>query len=160
MLLGMTPFTFIHVLLSLVGIASGLVVLYGLLRANPMARWTQVFLVTTVATSVTGFFFPFHGVTPAIILGVLSLLVLAAAIAGRYAFHLAGPWRWVYAASAVVALYFNVFVLVVQAFAKIPPLHALAPNGSGPAFAAAQALALLFFVVTGYLSVRRFRPAV
>ncbi len=120
-------FTIVHVLITLVAILSGLVILNGLLKADRMPAWTAIFLTFTVATSVTGFFFPFHGVTPAIILGVLSLLVLAPTIAGRYLFHLTGPWRWIYAAGAVIALYFNVFVLVVQSFLKVPALHALAP---------------------------------
>jgi hypothetical protein len=161
MIFGMTPFTFIHVALSLIGIASGLAVLRGLLASNPMNYWTLTFLVTTAATSLTGFMFPFHGVTPGIGLGVISLIVLAAAVAGRYAFRLAGPWRWVYAAGSVTALYLNVFVLIVQSFVKIPALHALSPTTppSGPAFAAAQGLALVFFAVMAFLAARRFRPA-
>jgi hypothetical protein len=154
----MDTFALVHVALSLIGIVSGLVVLYGLLTANRMDGWTLVFLATTVATSVTGFFFPFKGVTPAIILGILSLVVLAAAIAARYAFHLAGSWRWIYVAGSVVALYFNVFVLVVQAFLKIPALHALAPKGSEPPFAIAQGIVLVFFILAGIRSVKRFYP--
>ena len=161
MALGMTTFTFVHVLLSLIGILSGFIVLWGLVTANLMNAWTAVFLATTLATSVTGFFFPFHGVTPGIVVGVLSIIALAAAIAGRYAFHLSGAWRWIYVAGSVIALYFNVFVLVVQAFVKVPALHALAPTTppSGPAFGATQAIALVFFVVAGVFAVRRFRPA-
>lgn len=161
MIFGMTAFTLIHVVLSLAGIASGLLVLLGLLRSNPAKGWTSVFLASTTATSITGFLFPFHAVTPAIVLGVLSLIVLAAAITGRYVFHLAGPWRWIYAAGSVTALYFNVFVLIVQAFVKLPALHALAPTTppSGPAFSIAQGFVLLFFAVMGVLAVRRFRPA-
>ena len=154
----MDTLTLVHVVLSLIGIVSGLVVLYGLLTANRMDGWTLVFLVTTVATSVTGFFFPFKGVTPAIILGLLSLVVLAAAIAARYACHLAGSWRWIYVVGSVVALYFNVFVFVVQAFLKIPALHALAPKGSEPPFAIAQGIVLLLFILAGILSVKRFYP--
>jgi hypothetical protein len=154
----MDTFTLVHVVLSLIGIVTGLVVLYGLLTANRMDGWTLVFLFTTVATSVTGFFFPFKGVTPAIILGILSLVVLAAAIAARYAFHLAGSWRWIYVVGSVVALYFNVFVLVVQAFLKIPALHTLAPKGSEPPFAIAQGIVLVFFILMGILSVKRFYP--
>ena len=158
----MTPFTLFHVALSLVGIASGLIVLRGLLRSNPMNGWAWTFLATTAATSVTGFLFAFHGVTPAIVLGALSMVVLAAAVAGRYAYRLIGPWRWIYATGSVAALYFNVFVLIVQAFGKLPALHALAPTTppSGPAFLAVQGLALVFFVAMGVLAVRRFRPAV
>ena len=154
----MDTFTLVHVVLSLIGIVTGLVVLYGLLTANRMDGWTLVFLFTTVATSVTGFFFPFKGVTPAIILGILSLVVVAAAITARYAFHLAGSWRWIYVVGSVVALYFNVFVLVVQAFLKIPALHTLAPKGSEPPFAIAQGIVLVFFILMGILSVKRFYP--
>ena len=154
----MDTLTLVHVVLSLIGIVTGLVVLYGLLTAHRMDGWTLVFLFTTVATSVTGFFFPFKGVTPAIILGILSLVVLAAAIAARYAFHLAGSSRWIYVVGSVVALYFNVFVLVVQAFLKIPALHTLAPKGSEPPFAIAQGIVLVFFILMGILSVKRFYP--
>jgi hypothetical protein len=150
--------TLVHVVLSLFGILSGLVVLYGLLTANRMNGWTMIFLVTTVATSVTGFGFPFHGVTPAIIVGIFSLIVLLAAIVARYAFHLAGSWRWIYVIGSIVALYFNVFVLVAQSFLKIPALHALAPKGSEPPFAIAQGIVLLLFVVAGTLAVKRFHP--
>ena len=154
----MDTLTLVHVVLSLIGIVTGLVVLYGLLTSNRMDGWTLVFLFTTVATSVTGFFFPFKGITPAIILGILSLVVLAAAIAARYAFHLAGSSRWIYVVGSVVALYFNVFVLVVQVFLKIPALHTLAPKGSEPPFAIAQGIVLVFFILMGILSVKRFYP--
>jgi hypothetical protein len=154
----MDTLTLVHVALSLIGIISGLIVLAGLLRANRMNGWTLVFLITTVATSVTGFFFPFRGITPAIILGILSLIVLAAAIAARYAFRLAGDWRWIYVVSAVVALYFNFFVLVVQSFLHIPALHVLAPKGSEPPFAIAQGVVLVLFILAGFLAVKRFHP--
>ena len=160
MVFGMTTFTFVHVLLSLIGIASGLIILYGLVTSNLMNGWTTVFLAATLATSVTGFFFPFHGVTPAIILGVLSIIALAAAAAGRYGFHLAGAWRRIYVIGSVIALYFNVFVLVVQAFAKVPALHTLAPTEppSGPAFAVSQGIVLVLFLFALVFAVRRFRP--
>lgn len=153
-----TPFTLVHTLISLVAIASGLIVLCGLIASQRMTTWTLVFLVTTIATSVTGFLFPFHGPTPAIGVGAISMVVLAVAVASRYAFRLAGQWRWIYVAAAVSALYLNTFVLVVQLFAKAPALHALAPKGIEPPFVIAQALVLLFFVVTGFLSARRFHP--
>jgi hypothetical protein len=153
-------FTKAHVVLSLIGIVTGLVVLCGLLSSNRMNGWTMIFLITTVATSVTGFFFPFHGVTPAIILGILSLIVLTAAVAARYAFQFAGSWRWIYVVGAVVALYFNVFVLVVQTFLNVPALHALAPKGSEPPFAIAQGIVLLLFIVAGIKSVKRFHPVI
>jgi hypothetical protein len=159
MILGMTLFTAVHVLLSLIGILSGLVVLYGLCAANPMNGWTLLFLTSTLATSVTGFFFPFHGFTPAIGVGILSTLILATAISARYGFHLAGAWRWVYVVAAVAAQYFNSFVLVVQAFLKVPVLHALAPTGSEPAFAFTQGIVLIFYLVMGFLAVKKFRPA-
>jgi hypothetical protein len=155
---GMDAFTIVHVVVSLIGILSGLVVLCGLFTANRMCGWTMLFLVTTVATSVTGFGFPYHGFTPAIILGILSLSVLTAAIAARYAFHLAGSWRWIYVVGAVVALYFNVFVLVVQLFLKVPALHALAPKGSEPPFAIAQGIVLVLFILAGIKAVRQFHP--
>jgi hypothetical protein len=160
MIFGMTTFTFVHVLLSLVGILTGLVVLYGLIRSDRMNGWTLAFLTTTVATSVTGFLFPIHGVTPGIILGVLSLIALCAAIAGRYANRLAGGWRWIYVVGSLVALWLNVVVLVVQSFVKIPTLHALAPTTppSGPVFMAVQGVVMVFFLVTGFLAVRRFHP--
>jgi uncharacterized protein YggT (Ycf19 family) len=159
MILGMTLFTAVHVLLSLIGILSGLVVLYGLCTANPMNAWTLLFLTSTLATSVTGFFFPFHGFTPALGLGVVSTFILAVAIGARYGFHLAGAWRRVYVIGAAAALYLNSFVLVVQAFLKVPVLHALAPTGSGPVFALAQGVVLVFYLVTGFLAVKGFRPA-
>jgi hypothetical protein len=159
MLLGMTTFTAIHVLLSLIGVASGLVALFGLITANSMSSSTLLFLLTTLATSVTGFFFPFHGFTPALGVGILSVFILIAAIAARYRFRLTGAWRWVYVVGAVTALYFNSFVLVVQAFLKIPGLHVLAPTGSERQFVLAQVLVLAFYLVTGALAIKGFRHA-
>lgn len=158
MILGMTTFTAVHVLLSLIGIVSGLVVLFGLLTANLMNGWTVLFLATTFATSVTGFFFPIHGFTPALGVGILSMFILAVTIAVRYGFGLTGAWRWVYVVGVVAALYLNSFVLVVQSFLKIPVLHTLAPSGSEPAFTVTQGIVLVFYVVTGFLGVKRFRP--
>ena len=158
MILGMSYFTFAHVVVSLIGILTGLVVLSGFLGGQQRSGWATWFLITTVATSVSGFFFPFHGFTPAIGVGILSLVILAAVIAALYSFHLAGPWRWIYVCGSVAALYFNVFVLVVQSFLKVPSLHALAPKGSEPPFAATQGVVLVLFIVAGVLSVRRFHP--
>src|SRR6266481_8848914 len=124
----MKAFTQIHVAISLIAIASGLVVMFGLLTRNRLDRWTALFLLTTVLTSVTGFFFPFHGFTPAIGVGIISLLVLAVAIYARYPGQLAGHWRWIYVVTAVIALYFNAFVAVVQAFEKVPALKVMAPS--------------------------------
>lgn len=160
MILGMTPLLFVHVAISLIAIAAGLVVLSALLKGTLARGWTGAFLATTVATSVTGFLFPFNGFTPALGVGVISMIILAAAIAARYAFHLAGAWRGVYVVTAITALYLNVFVLVVQAFQKVAALNALAPTGSEPPFAAAQGAVLLLFIIAGVFSFRRFQPGV
>ena len=152
-------FTDVHVAISLVAILSGLVVLFGLLTGRRLDHWTSFFLLTTVATSVTGFFFPFHGFTPAIGVGIVSLVVLAIAIFARYPRQLAGAWRWLYVISATFALYLNVFVLIVQSFQKVPALKALAPTQSEPPFLVAQLLALIIFVVLGTLAAIKFQPA-
>src|SRR5262245_42125028 len=130
--------TFVHVLISLLAIGSGFIVMFGLLSGRRLNGWTAFFLITTVATSVTGFFFPFKKFTPAIGVGIVSLIVLTAAISARYAFALVGGWRRIYVVGAVIALYLNVFVLIVQAFQKIPPLNALAPTQSEPPFLLTQ----------------------
>jgi len=145
--------------ISLIGILSGLVVMFGMLARKRFDRWTVLFLATTVATSATGFFFPFHGFTPAIGVGIISLVVLAVAILARYVRHLAGAWRWIYVVSASAALYFNVFVLVVQLFQKVPDLKALAPTQSEPPFAATQFIVLIFFVVLAIAASIRSRVA-
>jgi hypothetical protein len=159
MMLGMSlgTFTFVHVLISLVGIASGLVVLFGLLAGKRLDSWTALFLTTTVLTSVTGFMFPFEHVTPGIKVGIISLVILAVAIAARYAFHLAGVWRSIYAVGATLALYLNVFVLVAQLFEKVPALHELAPTGSEAPFLVAQLVVLAAFLALGTLATIRFR---
>jgi hypothetical protein len=145
-------------LISLIGIFTGLVVLFGLLAGKRLDGWSKWFLITTVLTSVTGFFFPFHVFTPAIALGVMSLIVLAVAIFARYPRQLAGHWRWIYVVTAVIALYFNVFVLVVQTFEKIPVLHALAPTQTEPPFKLTQLVVLAIFVLLGTIAAIRFRP--
>jgi len=157
MILGMTPFTFFHVLLSLIGIFSGVVVVFGLITAKRLDGWTLVFLVTTLATSVTGFMFPFHKLLPSHILGAMSIVLLAFAIYGRYARHLANGWRLTYVITAVISFYFNVFVLIAQLFEKVPALHALAPTQSEGPFKLAQLSALLLFIILGILSARGFR---
>jgi Na+/H+ antiporter NhaC len=155
----MATFTFVHVLLSLVGIGSGLLVVAGLLNSKEFARWTQVFLATTLLTSVTGFFFPFHGFTPGIGVGILSIIILAIAIVARYIGRLAGAWRKGYVVTAVMALYFNVFVLVVQLFEKVPALQAIAPTQTELPFAATQIVVLALFVGLGIQATRRFHSA-
>jgi hypothetical protein len=157
MILGMTALTFVHVVISLIGIASGFVVVFGLLTARRMDGWTALFLSTTAATSATGFLFPFHKFLPSHAVGVLSLLVLLLAVFARYARHLAGAWKSIYAISAVVALYLNVSVLIVQLFLKVPALKAFAPTQTEMPFKLVQLGVLLLFVVLGIFSTIRFR---
>ncbi len=160
MILGMSvsAFTTLHVLISLVAIVSGLIVLWGMLTANRISRLTWVFLLTTVLTTLTGFLFPITAFTPAIGVGILSSVILAVTLVALYAFRLRGHWRWVYVAGAVLSLYLNVFVLVVQSFLKVPALNALAPAGNEPPFAIAQGAVLVVFILAGLLSLRRFHP--
>jgi hypothetical protein len=160
MILGMSTstFTLVHVILSLVGIFAGLVVVFGMFGSRKLDGWTALFLATTVLTSVTGFFFPFDKILPSHIVGIISLVVLALAILALYALHLAGPWRWIYVVSAVLALYLNVFVGVAQAFQKLPFLASLAPTQSEPPFLIAQAVVLVIFVGLGIAAVRAFHP--
>ena len=150
--------TVVHTAISLVGIVSGVIVVRGMLRANTLPGWTAVFLWTTVLTSATGFLFPFTTVKPSHVVGVLSLIVLAVALAGLYVLRLRGPWRAAYVISATVALYFNVFVLVAQAFQKVPFLAPLAPTQSEPPFAVAQVAVLALFIWLGVRAVRSFHP--
>ena len=160
MILGMSTstFTLLHVVLSLVGIFAGFVVLLGMFGSKRFEGWTALFLATTVLTSVTGFPFPRDHILPSHIVGVISLVVLAIAIFALYSRRLAGPWRWVYVVGAVMALYLNVFVLVVQSFLKVPTLNALAPTQSEPPFIVAQSVVFVLFVVLGVLAVRSFHP--
>ena len=157
-ILGMTTstFTFVHVLLSLAGIGTGFIVVFGLLTGKRLDGWTALFLATTVATSVTGFLFPFHQLLPSHKVGILSLIMLVVVILARYPFHLAGAWRRIYAIGAMVALYLNVFVGVVQAFLKIPALKALAPTQKEPPFLVAQLVVLVVFAGLTILAAKRF----
>ncbi|HET6180108.1 MAG TPA: hypothetical protein VFE61_24520 [Candidatus Sulfotelmatobacter sp.] len=157
----MNTLTLAHVVLSLVGIGSGMVVLYGMLRGKRMDSGTALFLATTVLTNVTGFFFPFHEITPGIVVGIISIALLAFAIVARYVRRLSGGWRSIYVITATIALYLNVFVLVVQLFEKVPDLKALAPTQKEPPFLVAQVVVMATFIVLGILAVKRFRgPAV
>lgn len=154
---GLRVLTQIHVTISLVGIISGLVVVVGLLMARRLDSWTAIFLTSTVATSLSGFLFPFHGFTPAIGVGIISLLLLAVAIFARYARRLAQGWRWIYTVTAMISLYLNVFVLIVQLYQKIPSLRALAPTQSEAPFVATQVVTLLVFLLLTIVAVLRFR---
>ena len=151
-------YTIIHTLLSLIAIFTGFVVLFGLFAGKRLDGWTKWFLITAVATTVTGFFFPFHGITPAIKLGIISSVVLLVTIFARYAKHLAGAWRWIYAVGAVLTLYFNVFVAVVQSFEKIPALNTMAPTQTEQPFKLTQLSVLVLFIVLGFVAAIRFRP--
>jgi len=153
----MKTLTLLHVLISLVGIFSGFVVLFGLLVGKRFNGWTAGFLATTVATSVTGFFFPVHHFMPSHAVGIISLLVLAVAIYARYARQLSGVWRKVYVIAAVAALYFNVFVGIVQAFLKVPSLKDLAPTQSEPPFKLAQLAVLALFIGLAVAAAIKFR---
>jgi hypothetical protein len=160
MILGISiaSFTLFHVVLSLIGIVAGLIVMAGMWARNRLDGWTALFLATTVATSVTGFLFHSASFGPPHVIGLISLLLLVLAILARYSYHLAGSWRWIYIVTAMLALYFNVFVGVVQAFQKLPLLQPLAPTGTEPPFAIAQGLVLLAFVGFTVLALKRFYP--
>jgi hypothetical protein len=158
MILGMSPLLFVHVVVSLIGIATGLVVVYGLIRGRPHDGWTAVFLVTTILTSLTGFPLPATQLLPSHIVGIISMVLLALAVAALYVYHLAAAWRWIYVVSAMAALYLNVFVGVVQSFQKLAFLKPLAPTQSEPPFLIVQVLVLALFVVLGVVAAKRFRP--
>lgn len=156
--LSLATYTLIHVIISLIGIASGLIVLFAMFGGKQFDGMTALFLATTALTSLTGLGFPFERVTPGIILAVLSLIVLAIAIVARYSFRMSGKWRSIYVVTAVIALYFNCVALIGQSFLKVPSLHALAPTGHEPPFAIAEGILLLLFIVAGILAVKKFRP--
>lgn len=158
--MSLETFTFLHVVISLVGIMTGFIVVAVMLQSGAIAGWNAFFLVSTILTSVTGFFFPSTAFGPPHVVGAISLVVLAVALFAIYGRGLVGAWRPVYVACAILALYLNVFVGVVQSFDKFAYLHKFAPNGSEPAFVATQAIVLALFVVLGIATVRRYRPAV
>jgi len=158
MFLGMSTYTLIHTLISLVMLFSGIVVVIGMLGSHRLNGWTALFILSGIATCLTGFGFPFDHLLPSHILGIMTLAVLAVAILARYVFHFAGAWRWTYAVVTVIALYFDVFVAIVQAFLKIPALAPLAPTQTEPPFSIAQGVALVIFVVLAIASAIRFHP--
>jgi hypothetical protein len=161
MILGLSTsmFTLLHVIISLVGISAGLIALLGLLGGKLYRGLTALFLITTVLTSVTGFLFPFHGMTPGVILGILSILVLVLAIVALYVGKLAGAWRGTYVITSTLALYFNFFVLVAQAFAKIPALKSIAPTQASPVFGITQLVVLVIFIVLTIRAFKKFQDA-
>jgi len=156
----MTPLTYFHVLLSLVGIASGFVAVFGMVSGRQLGSWTAVFLASTAATSVTGFLFPFHEFLPSHGVGIASLIVLAFAAYALYAARLAGTWRRTFVVTAVAALYLNMFVFIVQAFQKVPALKAVAPKQSEPPFLFAQVVILVLFVGFGVAASHGFKAPV
>jgi hypothetical protein len=158
--LSLSAFTTLHVVISLIAIVAGLVVMFGMLGPHKAGTLTGTFLLFTILTSVTGFMFPFNGITPGIMVGILSMILLAIACIALYAMHLSGAWSPIYVVTALISLYLNVFVLQVQSFSKIPPLHELAPGDppGGPVFAVVQGIVLLFFVVMIVRVWRRFKP--
>src|ERR1700754_2566572 len=166
MILGMSLSTFvlIHVIISLIAIVAGIIVMFGMLGSNRMPGLTAVFLLLTILTSATGFLIPpllFEKLLPSHMIGVLSLILLAIACYALYGARLSGSWRWIYVVTALLAQYFNVFVVVIQGFLKIGPLHALAPSvpPSEPPFAVAQGIVLVFFIIFIIGALRRFKPA-
>jgi hypothetical protein len=165
MILGMSlsTFTTVHVIISLIGIVAGIIVMFGMLGSNRMPGLTAIFLLFTILTSATGFLIPplvSDKLLPSHIIGALSLVLLAIACIALYGQKLAGAWRWIYVLTALLSLYFNVFVLVIQSFLKVPALHALAPSvpPSEPPFAIVQGIVLVFFVIVIIGALRRYRP--
>jgi hypothetical protein len=162
MILGMSlsAFTTVHVVISLIAIVAGIIVMFGMLGSNRMPGLTAIFLLFTILTSVTGFLFPFNGVTPGDVIGAPSLVLLAIACIALYGTKLSGAWRWIYVLTALISLYLNVFVLVIQSFLKISALTALAPGNppSGPIFGVVQGVVLVLFVLFIIGALRRFRP--
>jgi hypothetical protein len=162
MILGMSlsTFTAVHVIISLIGIVAGIIVMFGLLGSKRMPGMTAIFLLFTILTSATGFLFPSEKLLPSHMIGILSLVLLAIACIALLGMKLSGAWRSVYVVTAMTSLYLNVFVLIIQAFLKVPALHALAPSvpPSEPPFAVIQGIVLVFFVVVIIGAVRRFRP--
>jgi hypothetical protein len=157
MIFGLTYFTFVHVLLSLIGIATGFIVMFGLFGGKRLDGWTAIFLLTTILTSVTGFFFPFTHLLPSHILGILSLIFLVVALYARYVRNMVDGWRKTYVVMAMLALYLNVFVLIAQLFLKVPELKALAPKGSEPPFLIAQSVVLILFILLTNRALKGFR---
>ena len=157
-LFSLSAYTIMHVMISLVGIATGFVVMAGMLKGQRLDTWTFWFLLFTLLTSITGYGFPFDHVLPSHIVGAISLVALVIAIVARYAFNHSGAWRWIYVVTALLAQWFNVFVLVAQGFMKVPALKALAPTQSEPPFLIAQTVVMILFIITGIAALRKFHP--
>lgn len=160
MILGMSlqAFTVFHLVISMIGIAFGFIVAGGIIASNKLPGWTALFLLTTILTSATGFLFPFTKLLPSHIVAIISLVLLAVALYALYGKSLVGVWRPVYIVTAMLALWFNVFVLIAQSFQKVALLNVYAPTGAEPPFAITQAVVLVFFIFTIVVGIRRFLP--
>jgi hypothetical protein len=156
--LSLVQFTYLHVFMSLIGLGAGIFVIFGLLTSRRLSILTSLFLITTIGTSLTGFLFPFKGMSPGIILGILSMIALIVAIVGLYVCKLAGAWRGIYVVSVCVAYYFNFFVLISQSFDKVPALHAIGPSEKSPGFMITQLAVLLIFILLTARAVKKFHP--
>jgi hypothetical protein len=152
-------YTLFHTLLSVVGIFAGLVLAGGLISGKRLDGWSALFLVTTILTNVTGFGFPFATITPAHIIGALSLVILPFVVYARYGQQLAGKWNTVYVVGPVVTLWLNAFVLVVQLFRRLPGLLATAPTQKEPPFGVTQLLVLILFIALGRAALKGSRTA-
>jgi hypothetical protein len=156
--LSLVQFTYLHVFMSLIGLGAGIFVIFGLLTSRRLSILTSLFLITTLGTSLTGFLFPFKGMSPGIILGILSTITLIVAIVALYVCKLAGPWRGIYVVAACIAYYFNFFVLISQSFDKVPALHAIGPSQKSPGFMITQVAVLLIFILLTARAVKKFHP--
>ncbi|MBX9709692.1 MAG: hypothetical protein K2X60_01535 [Xanthobacteraceae bacterium] len=157
--LSLAGFTVLHLVISMIAIALGFVVAGGLLSSNRLPGWTALFLVTTILTNATGFLFPFTKLLPSHMVAIISLVLLTIAVYALYGKGLVGKWRFVYVVTSMLALWFNVFVLIAQSFQKVALLNVYAPTGTEPPFAITQGVALVFFVILIFLAVKKFRPA-
>lgn len=159
-ILGLSPeaFLLLHVVISMIGIFTGFVVMGGMYASHKLPIWTAIFLLTTILTSVTGFFFPITVFTPALAVGILSLAILLVALLALYVYRLVAWWRPVYVATALAALYLNFFVFIVQSFQKVTFLQHLAPKQAEPPFVVTQTAVLALFVVLGLLALWKFHP--
>ena len=156
--LSLAQFTFLHVFVSVIGIGAGIFLIFGLLSSRRLSILTAAFFVTTIATSLTGFLYPFKGVTPGIVLGILSLIALIVAIVALYVKSLHGGWRGIYVVSVCLAFYFNFFVLIAQSFDKVPVLHSIAPTQTSPGYGFAQAAVLVVFILVTIRAYKKFHP--
>jgi hypothetical protein len=158
MVAGLSPFTLLHTALSLLQLLSGVIVVIALMGSRTDGSWTALYILSTLATVITGFMFPFATLLPSHIFGIITLVLVLLVILGRYSYHFDGSWRWIYAIGMVLTVYLDAVVTIVQAFLKVPPLHVLAPTGTEPPLIVAQGCLLVIFVVLAVAAIRRFHP--